>query len=67
MKITFLGAAKTVTGSCYVVETEHARFAVDCGMHQGRAAIEERNEDTALYRPGAVSSPHLTLPSYRTE
>ncbi|SBW09465.1 Metallo-beta-lactamase family protein [uncultured delta proteobacterium] len=54
MKITFLGAAKTVTGSCYVVETDNARFAVDCGMHQGNAAIEERNEDTELYRPGDI-------------
>lgn len=51
MKISFLGAAKTVTGSCYVVETDDARFAVDCGMHQGNAAIEERNEDTEIYRP----------------
>ena len=54
MKITFLGAAKTVTGSCYVVETENTRFAIDCGMHQGNAAIEERNEDTELYRPGDI-------------
>ncbi|MCC8194877.1 MAG: MBL fold metallo-hydrolase, partial [Deltaproteobacteria bacterium] len=54
MKITFLGAAKTVTGSCYVVETDNARFAVDCGMHQGNAVIEERNEDVELYRPGDI-------------
>ncbi len=51
MKIKFLGAARTVTGSCYVVETEHCRFAVDCGMHQGNAAIEERNRERALYDP----------------
>ncbi len=54
MKISFLGAAKTVTGSCYVIETDTARFAVDCGMHQGNAAIEERNEDSELYRPGDI-------------
>jgi len=54
MKITFLGAAKTVTGSCYVVETDGARFAVDCGMHQGSSVIEERNQDTDLYRPGDI-------------
>jgi metallo-beta-lactamase family protein len=54
MKITFLGAAKTVTGSCYVIETDKARFAVDCGMHQGNAAVEERNEDAGLYRPGDI-------------
>ena len=54
MKITFLGAAKTVTGSCYVVETDSVRFAVDCGMHQGSSVIEERNEDAELYRAGDI-------------
>lgn len=36
MKITFLGAAKTVTGSCYLVETGRTTFLVDCGLHQGQ-------------------------------
>ena len=51
MKITFLGAAQTVTGSCYVIETTSSRFAVDCGMFQGNSAIEERNFETEDYRP----------------
>lgn len=52
MKITFLGAARTVTGSCYVVECERARFAIDCGMHQGNRAIEMRNwDENGVYRP----------------
>ena len=55
MKVTFLGAAKTVTGSCHVVETDTARFAVDCGMHQGNSVIEERNESAELYRPGDIN------------
>jgi metallo-beta-lactamase family protein len=51
MKITFLGAARTVTGSCYVVECEQARFAIDCGMHQGNRAIEMRNwDENEVYR-----------------
>jgi len=41
MRITFMGAAETVTGSCYLVETEKTSFLVDCGMHQGQA-IETR-------------------------
>ena len=36
MKITFLGAAHEVTGSCTLVEVGRTRFIVDCGMEQGR-------------------------------
>ncbi len=43
MRIKFLGAARTVTGSFYVVDTEKVRFAIDCGMFQGVKSIEERN------------------------
>ncbi len=54
MKIKFLGAARTVTGSCYVIETEQARFAIDCGMHQGSDAIERRNLNIAPYDPARL-------------
>jgi metallo-beta-lactamase family protein len=54
MKIKFLGAARTVTGSCYIIETNKARFAIDCGMHQGSDAIEKRNWDTASYDPARI-------------
>ncbi len=50
MKVQLLGAAQTVTGSCYVIETGSVRFAVDCGMHQGNAEIEKRNLHTEAYR-----------------
>ena len=49
MNITFFGAAQTVTGSCYILETAGCRFAVDCGMHQGNPEIEKRNFDTGGY------------------
>ena len=54
MKITFLGAARTVTGSCYIIETDQARFAIDCGMHQGSDSIEKRNLDTKPYDPAQI-------------
>lgn len=43
MKLKFLGAAKTVTGSFHVIETEKHRLAVDCGLFQGPKDIQERN------------------------
>ncbi|WP_243309934.1 MBL fold metallo-hydrolase RNA specificity domain-containing protein [Fundidesulfovibrio agrisoli] len=54
MKIKFLGAAKTVTGSCYMMETGGTRFAVDCGLHQGNREIEARNLDYTVYQPHKV-------------
>ena len=44
MKITFLGATKTVTGSNFLVEAAGKKFLVDCGMYQGSAEEEYENE-----------------------
>lgn len=35
MRITFLGAAGEVTGSCFLAEVSGLRFLVECGMFQG--------------------------------
>jgi len=35
MKLRFLGATRTVTGSFFVIETKSKRFAIDCGLFQG--------------------------------
>ena len=42
-KIHFLGAAGTVTGSKFVLETEEINIMVDCGMFQGLKELRERN------------------------
>jgi metallo-beta-lactamase family protein len=42
-KLTFLGAAGTVTGSKYLVEAAGKRLLVDCGVFQGSQELSERN------------------------
>ncbi|GFM38335.1 MBL fold metallo-hydrolase RNA specificity domain-containing protein [Desulfovibrio psychrotolerans] len=54
MKIQFLGAAQTVTGSCYMIEVGNRRFGIDCGMHQGNREIEKRNVDADIYEPERI-------------
>ena len=45
MKITFWGAAKTVTGSMHEVGVNGKRYLLDCGLYQGRRAeAAERNK-----------------------
>ncbi|MFP4167972.1 MAG: MBL fold metallo-hydrolase RNA specificity domain-containing protein [Desulfonatronovibrionaceae bacterium] len=60
MRIKFLGAARTVTGSCFVMEFNGKRFAVDCGMHQGNSEIDARNWDLEHYDPGNLDFIILT-------
>ena len=49
MKVQLMGAAQAVTGSCYIITTANARFAIDCGMHQGSSGMEKRNFNTSAY------------------
>lgn len=60
MKISFLGAAKTVTGSCYFIETKNTRFLVDCGMFQGHSKEEALNEEPFPFNPADIDFILLT-------
>ena len=60
MKITFLGAAKTVTGSNFLVEAAGKKFLVDCGMYQGKATEEKENGDPFLYDVNEIDFMLLT-------
>ena len=60
MRITFLGAAGTVTGSKYLVETGDRRILVDCGMFQGLKELRERNRESFPADPSSIHAVVLT-------
>ena len=60
MKITFLGAAKTVTGSNFLVEGAGKKFLVDCGMFQGKAELEIENDEPFEFNPAEIDFMLLT-------
>ena len=60
MKITFLGATRTVTGSNFLVEASGKKFLVDCGMYQGKGTVEEQNYQGFEYNPGEIDFMILT-------
>ncbi len=60
MKITFLGGARSVTGSCFLLETEGEKFLIDCGMFQGRKELRKRNLKDFSFNPGEIDYLLLT-------
>jgi len=60
MNITFLGAAKTVTGSCYLIETKETKFLVDCGLFQGSKNESILNAEPFSFNPGDLDFMLLT-------
>ncbi|WP_420852259.1 MBL fold metallo-hydrolase [Rhizobium mesosinicum] len=53
-RLTFHGAAGSVTGSCFLLEVGESRILVDCGMFQGSKTEKELN-----YRPFPFQSAEL--------
>ena len=60
MKITFLGATRTVTGSNFLVEAAGKKFLVDCGMWQGKKEMEEENFNEFDFDPKQIDFMLLT-------
>ena len=58
--VRFCGAAHTVTGSCYLVETPSGRFLIDCGLFQGQKTLKELNYGAFPFRPADVDTVLLT-------
>lgn len=60
MKLTFWGAAGTVTGSKYLLEAGGSRVLVDCGLFQGVKALRQRNWAAPPVEPGSLDGILLT-------
>ena len=60
MKLQFVGAATTVTGSQFLLTTDQARVLVDCGMFQGLPSDVERNRAALPYDPASLDAVLLT-------
>jgi metallo-beta-lactamase family protein len=55
VNLTFLGAARTVTGSKHMLEVDGQRMLVDCGLFQGLKDLRERN-----WQPLPIKATDLT-------
>ncbi len=58
--LTFLGAARTVTGSKYLLEADRERVLVDCGLFQGLQALRRRNWSAFPVHPASLDAVLLT-------
>lgn len=60
MKITFYGAAREVTGSKVLIETEHGKkILVDCGQFQGKGLETDRMNRSLAFSPAMID--HIIL------
>ncbi len=57
MELSFYGAAKEVTGSCYHLQSDGIRFLIDCGMQQGK---DKRDNDHLPFNPQEIDAVLVT-------
>lgn len=60
MKLTFLGAASTVTGSKYLLEHAGRKLLVDCGLFQGYKNLRQMNWAALPFDPESLDAVVLT-------
>ncbi len=60
MELRFLGGARTVTGSQYLLVTDRAKVLVDCGMFQGSPNDSARNRVPFAFEPKEIDALILT-------
>ena len=58
--IQFCGAARTVTGSCYLFQSPAGRLLVDCGLFQGSKTLKALNYGAFPFNPTDIGAVLLT-------
>ncbi len=56
MDITFIGAARTVTGSLHLFEYKDQKFLLECGLYQGHREEAERINSTFAFKPKDINA-----------
>ena len=59
-KVTFYGASKEVTGSCYLVEGKDTKIVVDCGLFQGGRFSSKKNSINLPFACGEIDNVLVT-------
>ena len=60
MRLTFLGATQTVTGSKFLLEAGNRRILIDCGLFQGLKELRLRNWAAPPVDPKSIDAIILT-------
>ena len=59
IQLRFLGAAESVTGSRHLIEFNHSKVLIDCGLYQERA-LRDRNWEDFGFEPADLDAVLLT-------
>jgi len=56
LRLSFHGAARAVTGSCFRLETDYGQVLIDCGLFQGSKSEKELNYRPFPFAPNRISA-----------
>jgi len=60
MKLSFLGGARMVTGSSFLLQTKNSKILIDCGLFQGGEQSSKLNLNPFLYDPKEIEAVLIT-------